>query len=53
VYAYARERKFRERMKSWLELIRLYWPECPASLAKKGAFLELNRGMALSQRKTA
>jgi hypothetical protein len=50
---YARERKFRERMKIWLELVRLYWPECPASLAKNGAFLELNRGSAVNSRKSA
>jgi hypothetical protein len=53
VQEYARERKFRERMKSWLDLVRLYWPECPASLAKNGAFLELNRGIAVTPRKTA
>jgi hypothetical protein len=49
----ARERKFRERLKSWLELVRLYWPECPASLATNGAFLELNRGMAVTPRKNS
>src|SRR4051794_21531205 len=47
VQEYARERKFRERMKGWLDLVRLYWPECPATLAKNGAFLELNRSIAV------
>jgi hypothetical protein len=50
---YARERKFRERVRQWLELVQLCWPECPASLAKNGAFLELNRGIAVTPRWTA
>ena len=53
VQEYARERKFRERVKRWLELVQLYWPECPASLAKNGAFLELNRGSAVIPKRTA
>jgi hypothetical protein len=51
VQEYARERKFRERVKKWLELVRLYWPECPASLASHGAFLELNRGISVIPRR--
>ncbi|MDQ1472360.1 MAG: hypothetical protein QOJ99_3840 [Bryobacterales bacterium] len=53
VQEYSRERKFREQMKGWLELVRLYWPECPAALANNGAFLELNRGIAVVPRRTA
>jgi hypothetical protein len=33
------KRKFRERINSWQKLIILYWPECPAVLAKHGSFL--------------
>jgi hypothetical protein len=50
VQEYARERKFRERVRQWLELVRLSWPECPASVTKNGAFLELNQGIALGPR---
>jgi hypothetical protein len=50
VQEYSRERKFRERLRVWLELVRIYWPECPAVLARNGAFLELNRGTALAPR---
>jgi hypothetical protein len=37
VQEYARERKFRERINAWLKLITLYWPECPAVIAKNGS----------------
>ena len=47
VQEYARERKFRERLKGWLKLICLYWPECPVVLAKNGAFLVVDRAVAV------
>lgn len=30
VQDYVRQRKFRQRLRSWLELVKLYWPECTA-----------------------
>jgi hypothetical protein len=30
---YARPRKFRERLERWLDLVRMMWPECPASIS--------------------
>ena len=47
VQEYARERKFRERLRLWLYLVRLYWHTCPARIAKNGAFLELNNATAI------
>lgn len=47
VQDYTRERKFRERIKEWLKLVRLYWPECPAAVASNGAFLELSTASAV------
>lgn len=47
---YARERKFRERIRDWLKLVRLYWPECPALVASNGAFLEINTASAIRAR---
>ena len=41
VQEYSRERKFRERVREWLELVRLCWPECPATVTKNGAFLQV------------
>ena len=41
VQAYERERKFRERVRRWLELVKLYWPECPATISTNGQHLEL------------
>jgi len=45
---YARERKFRERLRVWLNIVQVYWPECPAAVSKNGNFLELNRACAVS-----
>lgn len=39
---YARPRKFRERLVSWLTLIRTMWPECPATLSSNGCSLILS-----------
>jgi hypothetical protein len=50
VQDYARERKFRERVRQWLELVRLCWPECPATVASNGAFLELHQAAAVRDR---
>ena len=47
VQNFTRERKFRERINSWLKLVRLYWLECPAQVSKNGAFLELNHACAV------
>lgn len=50
VQSFARERKFRERINQWLKLVRLYWPECPATLSSNGAFLEVDRASAVLPR---
>jgi hypothetical protein len=50
VQDYIRERKFRERVRQWLELVRLCWPECPATVASNGAFLELQQAIAVRER---
>lgn len=47
VQEYERERKFRERLRGWLALVRLYWPECPARLSSDGQQLELGPATAL------
>ena len=50
VQTFSRERKFRERINSWLRLVRLYWPECPARVSSNGAFLELSNALAVLPR---
>jgi hypothetical protein len=50
VQGYSRERKFRERVNEWLKLVRLYWPECPATVSSNGAFLEVDRACAVLPR---
>jgi len=47
VQHFTRERKFRERINSWLKLVRLYWPDCPAQVSSNGAFLELDIAYAV------
>jgi hypothetical protein len=47
VQDYERERKFRERVRRWLELVKLYWPECPATVSANGQHLELGPAAAL------
>ena len=47
---YARPRKFRERLESWLRLVRALWPECPAQIAGDGDNLLLKPAVALARR---
>ena len=49
----ARERKFRERLRAWLELVRLYWPESTARITSDGRFLELENSAALAPRRSS
>ncbi|MCU1329125.1 MAG: plasmid encoded RepA protein [Bryobacterales bacterium] len=48
VQEYARERKFRERIRQWLKLVQLCWPGCPATVSRNGAFLELHHAIAVT-----
>jgi hypothetical protein len=52
VQDYQRGRKFRERIRTWLKLVRLYWPECPAAVASNGASLEIDTAAAILARST-
>ena len=45
--SYARPRKFREKLESWLDLIRVMWPECPATIDADGTGLYLDRATAM------
>lgn len=47
---YCRPRKFRERLESWLHLVRLMWPECPARLSLDGRALIVGPGNAIMSR---
>jgi Plasmid encoded RepA protein len=44
---YARPRKFREKLESWLDLVRTMWPQCPASLDHDGMGLIVDRATAV------
>ena len=49
VQEYARERKFRERIKEWLKLVRLYWPECPAIVSQDGRSIALGHCASITR----
>ena len=44
VTEYTRKRNFRKRLREWLKVVRLYWPECPARIAGDGFSLILSAG---------
>jgi hypothetical protein len=44
---YSRPRKFRERLASWLDLVRALWPECPAKINQDGTGLWVDRARAV------
>ena len=44
---YTRQRKFRERLEGWLDLVRLLWPECPARIDSEGSGLWVDRANAV------
>ena len=48
VAEYTRDRNFRKRIREWLRLVRLYWPECPAKLDDEGQSLQLTEGQAIA-----
>ncbi len=45
--AYARPRKFREKLEGWLQLVRAMWPECPAHIDGDGTGLLIDRSIAV------
>lgn len=44
---YARPRKFREKLETWLKLVRAMWPGCPARIADNGTELIVSSAIAL------
>ena len=44
---YARPRRFREKLDSWLHCIRVLWPECSAKISADGSSLIVDRGCAV------
>jgi hypothetical protein len=44
---YARPRRFREKLDSWLDSVCALWPECPARISADGGSLIVNRASAV------
>jgi hypothetical protein len=47
---YARSRKFRERLESWLDLVRALWPACPAHISSDGHHMLFQPAVALAEK---
>jgi hypothetical protein len=47
VTEYSRDRNFRKRLREWLRLVRLYWPDCPVRFGEDGRALIVSRGQAI------
>jgi hypothetical protein len=43
VEAYSRPRNFRKRIREWLRIVRMYWPECPAKLPDAADCFEVGK----------
>jgi hypothetical protein len=44
---YARPRKFREKLESWLDLVKTMWPACPVSIDAEANCLYVDRALAV------
>jgi hypothetical protein len=45
---YARPRRFSEKLRQWLRMIHLVWPECPAHVSADGQYLLLEKATFVS-----
>ena len=50
---YSRNRNFRKRLQSWLQIVRLHWPDCPARLSPNGGELMIRPSAAICGRSSA
>jgi hypothetical protein len=49
VAEYTRDRNFRKRLREWLKLVCLYWPDCPVRLSDDGDSLIVGPSLAIHQ----
>lgn len=47
---YSRDRNFRKRIRAWLQVVRLHWPECPARITTSGELLTIGRATPVGSR---
>lgn len=45
---YSRPRKFREKLQTWLDVIKAMWPDCPAEISMSGEHLMIRPASALT-----
>jgi len=48
VVDYSRDRNFRKRLRDWLKLIVLYWPDCPARVTADGMALSVGSSCGIN-----
>jgi replication initiator protein len=47
VTEYSRDRNFRKRLREWLRLVKLYWPDCPVRFSDNGSALVVSSGQGI------
>ena len=52
VTEYSRDRNFRKRLREWMKLVRLYWPDCPVRFTDDGTALMVSPGQAIAPMQT-
>ncbi len=45
---YTRERRFKQKIREWLQVTRHFWPACPASISVDGKYLIISPGKAIA-----
>lgn len=45
---YTRERRFKQKIREWLQVTKHFWPECPADISADGQYLVIAPGKAIA-----
>lgn len=45
---YTRERRFKQKIREWLQVTRHFWPGCPAEISPDGKYLIISPGKAIA-----
>jgi hypothetical protein len=53
VAEYSRDRNFRKRLRAWLTVVRLQWPDCPAQISPNGESLMVERATSVCRERAS
>jgi len=45
---YTRERRFKQKIREWLQVTKHFWPDCPADISADGQHLVIAPGKAIA-----